>query len=336
MGWIRLFGGGKANGEADKALQGDIDRVAASVHPKVLLIPGYRKRLRHCVGVSAAHVDSLVASLGSGVDLSQAGWRNDAAVRALFARPDDLQQLLSRSEEVRKLFDQQPELAQVCVLVGATAVSKRVLGTALQGEVVQYEVPQTAVSFTDHRAPLARPTEALLREELRLRLLDYLGQQAIKRLITVRTRSEELRQQRAMLGARLRLLQSKGTAADALLSSDAPDPDALSQAEAALAENRHELEAAQSSVATLDRMMELVKDVLNHPERSLQVKPTTLRLNRMNVVVEPGSSESCDEISLLEADFADRPRRVAILGNFPRAELLPKEDWSREAQRYLG
>lgn len=336
MGLMRLFRGVKVKKTLDPSLQRDIDRVAASVHPKVLLIPGYRKRLHHCVAESANHVDGLLGSLGSAIDLSQAGWRNDPAVRAMFARPDDLRKLVSRSQVVRLLFDTQPSLTHVCVLIGATIVSKRVLGTALKGDVVQYEVPQTTVSFADHRVPLACPTEAALREELRLRILDYLGQQAIQRLITARTRSEELRRQRALLSARLRLLQSKGTAADALLSGDAPDPEALRQAEAALADNRRELEATQSSVATLDKMLELVKDVLNHPERSLQVRPTTLRLNQLNVVVEAGSAESCNEISLLEAEFADRPRRVAILGTFPRAELLPKEDWTREAQRYLG
>ena len=75
--------------------------------------------------------------------------------------------------------------------------------------------------------------------------------------------------------------------------------------------------------------------VLDQPERHVTLQRQPLRLNRMGVRVEPGSSEPADELELAELCIGDELRATITLVRIPRAEMPPPRDWLGQAERAL-
>ena len=56
----------------------------------------------------------------------------------------------------------------------------------------------------------------------------------------------------------------------------------------------------------------------------------------MGVKIREGSGQSGAKIDMAEIKIGNTPKRVVLLARFPRNELLPKEDFVQQADRYLA
>ena len=92
---------------------------------------------------------------------------------------------------------------------------------------------------------------------------------------------------------------------------------------------------AKGSLATLDGYIEQMNAVLGQPERHVTLQAQPLRLNRMGVKVDPGSSEPADDLDLAELCIGEELRATVTLVRIPRAELPPRQDWLAQAERAL-
>ena len=90
----------------------------------------------------------------------------------------------------------------------------------------------------------------------------------------------------------------------------------------------------KSSIATLDRYIDQINDVMDHPEQHLKLVQRPLRVNRMGIKVEPGEDPQANELVLDELQFADLAVIVANV-RIPRDEMPPPEDLVAKAERYL-
>jgi hypothetical protein len=90
----------------------------------------------------------------------------------------------------------------------------------------------------------------------------------------------------------------------------------------------------KSSVATLDRYIDQINDVMQHPEAHLKLVRRPLRVNRLGIKVEAGEDPQANEILLDELQFADIHAAIAFV-RIPREELPPAEDLVAKAERYL-
>ncbi len=61
-----------------------------------------------------------------------------------------------------------------------------------------------------------------------------------------------------------------------------------------------------------------------------------LRLTRLGIMLEAGSSEPGYELGVSEIRIASHRPRIGALVRFPREELLPKPDFVRQADIFLA
>jgi hypothetical protein len=75
--------------------------------------------------------------------------------------------------------------------------------------------------------------------------------------------------------------------------------------------------------------------VLARPGEQVALTRVPLRLNRMGIEVEAGSSEPAADLDLTELSLGDGLRATVALVRISRGELPPKEDRLAQAEKYL-
>jgi uncharacterized coiled-coil protein SlyX len=87
-----------------------------------------------------------------------------------------------------------------------------------------------------------------------------------------------------------------------------------------LIQMEEDLAVARKPLSTLDDYLEQVRRVLSQPKPYLQVRPLTLRLNRMGVKLDANSPEPGETLNLIELESMGE-RRIGTLVRFGREEL---------------
>ena len=69
---------------------------------------------------SVDYLRTKLADLPPEIDISLANWATEPALRAFFARPEDLSGALGRSRNLRTFFAKYPELDHAHIILGMT------------------------------------------------------------------------------------------------------------------------------------------------------------------------------------------------------------------------
>ena len=221
---------------SDEMIQGAVEKAIALTNPRLKLLPDCYKRLTPAVETTIEFLCAQVAALPAAHPLSAKAWSSDPALRAFFVAPTDIQSVLGRSENLRTLFDKFPELDEALVILGMAINKQRVFGMALHGDMVQRDVAQTSVSFSDHRARLCGRDEARLRRIVGVEVFEHLVAQALSEIGEERVERQELQASRSLIRTRLRLLQKHGPGLGSMFGADPAAPGEQTQLEAALLE----------------------------------------------------------------------------------------------------
>ena len=313
--------------EADRPLIDDaIEAFVETVEPRVRLRSGYHAKLAGSAARTIAHLRALVRAPLGPVLLCRAAWSEDPRVHAFFAAADDVPECLARSEELRRFFDEHPACDEACALLGMRRE---------EGEVLRHDVAQTTVGFSGHRLVAPSADLAQARLEVGRLILQRLAQQVLERIVAIGREAEDLQQRRAMLGMRLRMLQRGRDGLQALAVDGAAVEPQIRDIERELKQASAGYVEAKASLATLDGYIEQMNAVLGEPERHVSLQTLRLRLNRMGVKVEPGASESADELELAELCIGEGLRATVTLARIPRAEMPPPRDGLGQAERAL-
>jgi len=330
--WGRMFGGAPA---AVPGVEDAIERIVQVANPRLKLVRRYEKRLAQPVAASLGHVAALVAAIAPARTASVAAWSGDPCLAAFFATAQDLARAFSRSREVRAFFDANPGATETCALLGMEMTERRVLGMGLQGNQVQSDVPQTTLSFGDHRMRLCAGSEADLRAELQRRLIEQLAMEGLKRAAGDTSRREDLAKDRALLQARLKLLQRKGSGMQGAVAGDDAGGGERAKISAELEQNAQSMAALGGT--SLERELGHICDILSRPGEALRVAPRKVLLDRMNVVQETGASGATElEFEVAQVEGPPARERAFALVRFPRTDLLPPGQGMAEAERLLG
>lgn len=325
MGFLAWLSGQKQTHHAPTAttrLDQMIDR-AIAVNPRLRLAARYKERLGDAVAISLGYIDQLTAALPPAHEANSAAWATDPLIRALFARPDDLEKVFSRSEELRSFFAQNPDLTHAYATLGMAMIERHVLGVALEGDLVLHDVPQTKISFSDHRIVICGRTEIDLREEIARRMVDQLALEGLARLAA--DRRDLIAKGRELLETRVALLEHQGVGIRSVLG-ERPDTNAdeLARLKVQIEENARSLAALRVPTEAIELELDRVCDVYSHPADHLYVERRSIRLDLMNVLRQD-DSEAARQIDFRIARIpGDPPRmRAFALVRYPRAELLP-------------
>jgi hypothetical protein len=118
-------------------------------------------------------VVNFVNALPPAITADRQGYMTDPRLRALFASPESLREILSFSDGTRNYLKQAPNPlpTELYAGLGAVRVERNVLGIEMEGEILQRDVAQTVVNFRDHRVVCFADNEQDSRRELMQRAL---------------------------------------------------------------------------------------------------------------------------------------------------------------------
>ena len=277
-----LFGG-VDNGRYPESLVDEaIERAVDSTDPWLRGVSGYRKRLRPAVVRAIDHVVDLVERLPPPLAAGFAAYEDDPQLRAYFMS----------TNEMRKVYGGDPSLAefrrqsgnppsQVFALLMMQKQEGVTLGAELKGEIVMRDVAQTTVTFEGHRLLDPSGDETMTRRHLMRRAFDHLLGMALGRITSVKSERDDLERRRALLGAKLNLLQRGGMGFDTTAASG----------EISVASLEKELEKIDSQFnelggddEVLDMYLAIAVEILGAPEKQLWASRETLIVDRLGIV----------------------------------------------------
>ena len=331
-----LFGTAGGADEHDAQLVEDmIEVIVETVDPRVRALSRYREKLAGGVNRTIAHLRALGREPLDPLLLNRAAWSQDPRVNAFFARADEVSACIGRSDEVRRFFERRPGCREVWALLGMKREERKVLAPRLEGDALRQDVPQVTVSFSGHRLIAPAEDEAKTRLEVGRRIIERLAQLALARIAKSREKATDLEQRKAYLDARLRTLKLARNGVERLVSDPAKTEEQIREVERELGKAAASYAEAKSGLLAPDRTIGEIDAVLAKPEEQVALARVPLRINRMGIKVEAGSSEPAAELDLTELALGDGLRATVALVRIPRSELPPKEDLVAQAERTL-
>jgi hypothetical protein len=338
LDWFRGIRGGAGTG-ADALTREACERIVQLVNPRLRFARHYRQRLIPVLRTAMDYAHAVVAGVPPALDASPAAWQSNAALRAFFATGEDVLRTFSQLPELRAWFDANPAQPEVHTVLSMVLVEKHGLGAALEGDIVRRDVPQTTISFTDHRARMFGASETELRTEIERRIVDQLSLSALLSATDDQSRRAVLEQERALLRMRLRLLQRQGAGVSGLGIRVNPELAEVARIQMDLAVNEANLNSLAAGPESLDYQLERLCDVLSNPQQHFFVSTRQLRVDRMNIVVDERSTLPAETLDLRIAriPMPEGPPecRVFMFVHFPRIALLPRSVLQNEAARLL-
>lgn len=303
------------------------ERLVEDTYPRVRALPDHIERLRAPVERSLRYIDALVERIPGAVLCSRSAYVSDPRVNAFFAGPIQIQEVFSQSQEVRDLFDANPGADECWALLCMRKSERSQLGMALVGNEVRKEVMQTGVNFSDHQVVSPGATEPDARQALKCCIFNSLVAFIRARMTHEKEERAKLESRRRSLESRLRTLRARAGAADqsALATLDGQ----LAEVLGALAHRPVRLDSIEEHLTYMIHVLERPKDYVSHQDLDL-------RLSRLGVKLDAGAEEEGYQVALQEIRVSCHRPRIAALVRFPRAELLPQEDFLRKADLFLA
>ena len=314
------------------------DKAVTLINPRLKLLPNYQKRLQPALETTIAFLRAQVSTLPVVHSLSPKNWSSDPALRAFFVSAADVSTAIGRSENLRTLFEKFPELDEACAVLGMAIEEQKTFGMALQGDIVQRDVAQITVNFSDHRTRICSHDEPRLRRIIGVEVYEYLLGHALAQIGEERSERQDLQQNRSLIRARLRLLQQHGPGLGSMFGADPAAKSEQARLTEELAENERQLEAIGGNKSLLESEFECLQSVLGSPEQLLHFEPTHLRLNTMNVIVDESSTDRVANIDFSVAELNGTPpvRRAFVLARISRSDMPPRQQADfANAARYL-
>ena len=315
-----------------------VDKAVTLTNPGLKLVPNCHKRLAPSVKTTIRFLQELGKLLPAVRSMSTETWSADAALRAFFVSPSDMKDVLARADGLRTLFGKYPELDEAYLVLGMAFTEQRVFGLGLQGNMVQRDVAQVTMNFSDHKMRLCGPDEAVLRRVIGVEIFEYLISRALSEIGEERSECQELQASQSLIRARLRLLQQHGPGLGSMLGEAPAEASQQPRLEAELLENERQLETMGGGEAVLEGELETLKSVLDNPERYLSIEPRRIRLSSMNVVLDETNTASGAEVdfSVIELKGATPQYRAFVIGRLKRSGLPPPPSMNyHDAMRYL-
>ena len=285
----RLFGRQPA-ANTDPLLGKALDRTVELVEPKLAVLGDWRKRLTPGVAAAIEFARAGAQQLQQVHDLTAANWGADPLLRAAFATAGSVTEVLARMRELQRFFRTQAAATEAFAVLGMAFETRKVLGSAMVGDQVRGEVERTQANFGDHRMRIIAASADELRQATGVQIFNELLLGATRELAQTDARRKELNVQRAMLQAKLRMLENHEAA---LLEDEGSDRDEAADPlaeQASLQRRLDEMNAAMAQYGAgtegLDRQLEIVRDTLLSARDRIRIGTRTLRMDAMNNVLD--------------------------------------------------
>ncbi|MDR5740929.1 hypothetical protein [Caballeronia sp. LZ016] len=298
------------------------------IAPHVRLANRHEARLASGVGAALRYARELVDALPAPRDATPAAWADDPYLRAMFATADDIARVIGQSHELRGWFDTHYAAEHAYAVLSSRFAERRVLAVASEGGVLRSDVPRVAVSFDDKRIRICDETDAALRREIVLRVIEQLALEGMSRVAAHEAQREALQEARALLAARMQMLGRRGAGMSGLGGASAAFGDAstdFARLQRDIADNESALAALGSRAEAVEQQLGAIVDVFAEPSALIRITQRGLRVNQMNLIVEEGSDEHAADLTLVLAHLPMQPpeTRAVDIVRIARRDMPP-------------
>jgi hypothetical protein len=302
-----------------KATQGIVhhatEQALQIADPVIRQAKSYRKVLHDPIAGAMAYCNSLIDAIPGPVLLDRNRYYDDPLVKALFASPDQLEEVLHLSPETMALR-KQGQTGEVVALLTMQQQERTIFGHKQEGELLIRDVRQQAVSFVDHRIVAPSVNLAMTKNGIVNRGLEVLATAAMEQITTLRARKAELQEKKEYLKGMIKILGGKTHMREMFASADPGKRAELRKAEKILAEVEQELEQLREQIATPEQSLGYLEKIMKKPDQTLKVQHQFFRLNWMGVRVDDMADNEGNDITLAEFSVHDEFRRSAVLVTF--------------------
>lgn len=306
-----------------------IEHVVDGIEPKMRYFSGYKKMLAEGVATSLTYISNLVDTIPGPIIISSKTFTIDPQVNAYFATVTDIQEIFSDSTELRNFFDatENYNLGEACALLCMNETEKTVFGLELHEDIIQREVMQTALNFTEHKIMSPAASVAEVRTGIKQCIFDGLITHSLQQILELKQQKQGLETQLCILNSRLKARQSQTGGLSSLLGS-ATETKLSEDIEQKISENEKELQKLPASQDALQYYLDIIKDTLSQPEDFIRMKEKSFNITKMGIVTNDDSSQSVNTIHFKEILIANVLERVIAIVCYPRSEMLPKQAFS--------
>lgn len=305
----------------DPHLQRALSRVAERVDPVLRNASRFDSRLAGPLAHALGYCDGLVAALPGPIAIDRQAFVSDPLVHALFATAGDIEQMLGRSQAVRDFLASPAswEADHFYALLVARRQQKKQLGMRQRGELIENDVPQLVLYFSDQTLIEPHCDLGAARERLRGRALESLLQTFHEHLETLRHEREGVRADLSVERAHLTVLRGASGGHEYAVRS------------------RHlaELDARLRRIAESlmpDPLLDALGDFLLAPEPALRLAPFSITVDGLGVVRDPADGGHVHTLDFPELSTRDQRLHLAMLARISRDEALEAVETVRDQQ----
>lgn len=318
MKWLLELLGVNATQSSDELAEA-VEHVIEGTEPRLRLVPAYRRKLLPALQKALTHIDETVDRFPGPLELSRRAYIEAPEVKAFFATPDELDEVLRHSGEISSLLHTPHEtpVQEAWALLCTEKEEKHVLGLELAGNDVRREVAQTAVNFHDHKILAPATTEEEVRCGIKKCIFDGLITYALQHIVGLKSQRRELEDQRRILHARLRARQAAGNGLTSLIASASSPAQPIEEIESHLRSTEDRLRQLPANEHVLETYLEEIQRIFNRPEDFIQMNVSCFRLNHMGIKVDANSPDSADTVCFSELEIAQVLKRVVTLVHIP-------------------
>jgi hypothetical protein len=314
-----------------------IEQLFYEINPRLRFLSGYQEALSRPVWNTLKHIQHVIDGIAGPVDAATRQWSQSPVLRALFASNADMAKLFNRSASLRGcMTTAQPGDGEYChAMIASTMQVRKVLGIAMRGEMMQREVPQTQISFTDQRIIASAGSESGLREKLKAFALEFVAHRVLANIEAARVESESMEHELALLRARMRMKLRQESGKACLCDHIEYSEGEMAGICSSIREKEALLGQAAIHQPTLQYFMDQLLLVLNSVERLLQIHDVSLHLDNMNILLESPDENTARRVELTEVQRAGHAARIMLIARVPRDEILACDDMATRIDNAL-
>jgi hypothetical protein len=299
---------------ADDPVVQATDRVVQIADPVIRQAKRYRQVLAEPIAGSMQYFQSISKTLPGPIVLDPKRYYDDPTVKALFASPDELDEVLRFNPEINKLR-KQGQVGEKVAMMTMLQEERTIFGHKQEGELLVRDVRQQAVSFSDHRIVAPSADLDTTRDGIVNRGLEVLATVAMERITTLRANKAELQGKKEYLQGMVKIFGGRSHRQELFAAPTVHNREELRKVEQKLAEVEQELEELRQRIALPEQSLAHLEEIMRQPETMLVTRRQTLRLNWMGVRVDDEPGSEGNDIALAEFTMED-VQRYAVLVTF--------------------
>ncbi len=309
-----LFGNGCKEGNySENTLKTAIEHAVDRTDPWIRAVSGYKKKLRPAVIRALDHVGELIDDLSPPIMLDTKTYESNPKLRLYFISMNDMQNIVGNDRTIRNfLRERDDHLPIVYAMMVVDKQEKNILGMELSDDSVIRDVPQVTVNFDAHRFIDPSENQEQTRLKLKQRALDHLLVLALRNISAVKAERATLKQYRTLLRSKHNLICNYGLGFSTI---HIDEPMADTETEKLLDKIEMDLTDLGGDDRVLEFHLEVLVDILSHPDKHLWGKKEKLIIDQMFIKQNVHTGDAT-EITLDVIDDSEGIEAVVALISF--------------------